>query len=171
MTEAPRIETERLVLRPHRTEDFEGFVVFYATARSHFVGGHGFPRARLWYGFAADVGSWPLMGFGGWAIEERATGAFAGQVSLSKPDHFPERELGWLLFDDFEGRGYAFEAARTVRDFAFGTLGWDTAVSYIDPANARSIALARRLGTVEDRDAARYDPEDLVFRHSPEALQ
>ncbi len=170
MTEAPRIVTDRLVLRPHRAEDFEAFVEFFASDRARHVGGYGSPRARLWYGFAADVGSWPLIGFGGWAIEERATGALAGQVALGKPDHFPERELGWLLFDGFEGRGYAFEAARAARDFAFATLGWDAAVSYIDPANARSIALARRLGAVEDRDAARLDPDDVVYRHrAPDA--
>ncbi len=170
MTAAPRIETERLTLRPHRMEDFPAFAAFFASDAARFIGGP-LPARGAWHGFAADVGSWDLLGYGDWAIEERATGAFAGQVALSKPPHFPEREIGWLLIPGFEGRGYATEAARAVRGFAYGTLGWDTAVSYVDPGNHRSIAVARRLGCTEDPAAPPLDPEDLVFRHpAPEPL-
>ena len=72
----------------------------------------------------------------------------------------------------FEGKGYATEAGRAARAYAYGTLGWKTAVSYVDPGNHRSAAVARRLGCREDPEAARPDPADIVFRHpGPEALQ
>ena len=45
-----------------------------------------------------------------------------------------------------EGRGIAREAAVAARAYAYGRLGWQTAVSMIDPANTRSIRLAERLG-------------------------
>jgi RimJ/RimL family protein N-acetyltransferase len=152
-------------------EDFAAIAVFYASDAASFVGGP-MPAPHAWHRFAADVGSWDLLGFGAWAIEEKATGAFAGQLALSKPPHFPEREIGWLLMSGFEGRGYAAEAARAARTFAFGTLGWSTAVSYVNPDNVRSIALARRIGCVEDPAARPLYPWDLVFRHpSPEAPQ
>lgn len=164
MTAAPRLETERLVLRAHIMDDFPPFAAFFASDAARYVGGP-LTEARCWHGFAGDVGAWELMGFGCWAVEEKATGAFAGQVGLNRPPHFPESEVGWILMTGFEGRGYATEAARAARTFAFDTLGWTTAVSYIDPANARSIAVARRLGCDEDPDAGRFDPVDLVFRH------
>ncbi len=77
--------------------------------------------------------------------------------------------MGWLLLPAFEGRGYAAEAARAARGYAYGTLGWKTAVSYVSAENHRSAALARRLGAREDLDAP--SPGDgLVFRHpAPEA--
>ena len=103
MTVAPRIETDRLVLRPHRMEDFAAMAAFYASDAASFVGGP-MPAPRAWHRFAADVGGWDLLGFGAWAIEEKATGAFAGQLALSKPPHFPEREIGWLLMPGFEGQ-------------------------------------------------------------------
>ena len=55
--------------------------------------------------------------------------------------------------------GAAAEAAAAVRDHARTHLGWKTAVSYIDLDNARSIALARRLGAaVRESDfVARVD--------------
>jgi RimJ/RimL family protein N-acetyltransferase len=170
VTAAPRIETERLVLRPHVMADFPAFAAFFASDASRYVGGP-LTLTRCWNGFASDVGAWELMGFGAWGVEEKASGTFVGQVGLNKPPYFPEREIGWILMTEFEGRGYAAEAARAARAYAYGTLGWTTAVSYVDPENARSIALARRLGCVIDPDAVSYDPGDHVFRHpAPAAL-
>jgi len=169
MTAAPVLETERLILRPHRMEDFPAMAAFLASDASRFLGGP-YDAERAWQIFGADVGAWELMGFGGWAAEDKATGAFVGQLSLNHPPHFPEREIGWLLFAGFEGKGYATEGARAVRAFAYGSLGWPTAVSYVNPENSRSIAVARRLGCTEEPQAKPLFPWDLVFRHpSPEA--
>lgn len=66
------------------------------------------------------------------------------------------------------GQGLAAEAAGAARAHAFGALGWTTAVSYVDPGNARSIALAERMGAIRD-DAAPVPHSDrpcLVYRHS-----
>ena len=37
----------------------------------------------------------------------------------------PEKELGWLVYDGYEGQGYATEAAAALRDWAFNPLGVD----------------------------------------------
>jgi RimJ/RimL family protein N-acetyltransferase len=78
---------------------------------------------------------------------------------------FPERELGWLVYPEAEGHGFAFEAATALRAWARETRKFETLVSYIDPANLRSIRLAERLGAMLDPHAARPDPGDLVYRH------
>ena len=110
-------------------------------------------RGDAWRWFASYVGQWELLGFGSWAIELRGNGAYVGQVSLNLPAGFPEAELGWSLWEEFEGNGYACEAALRAREFAYRTLGWDTLVSYIDAANTGSIHLAERMGAVLDPDA------------------
>ena len=168
---APVLATDRLTLRPHAMDDWEPMAAFFESDAAAYVGGP-LPRVRSWYGFGADVGTWDLLGFGYWAVDETATGAFVGQVGLSHPPHFPEAELGWIVFPAFQRRGFATEAARAARAFAYGSLGWTTAVSYVDPGNAASIATARRLGCVEDPSVSGHDPADIVFRHpGPEALQ
>jgi RimJ/RimL family protein N-acetyltransferase len=168
---APTLRTERLTLRPHTMADWEPIAAFFESDAATYVGGP-LPRRRSWFVFGADVGSWDLLGFGAWAIDETATGAFIGQVGLNKPPHFPEREIGWIVFPAFQRRGFATEAACAARAFAYGTLGWSTAVSYVDRDNGASIATARRLGCVEDPGADRFDAEDLVFRHpAPETLR
>ena len=165
---APTLHTKRLTLRPHVHADYEPLAAFYQTDRAQYVNGPVDP-IRVWYGFGMDVGSWDLQGFGAWAITH-SDGTLFGQVGLNRPPFFPENELGWILFDGYEGHGYATEAARAARAFAYDTLGWTTAVSYIDPENAASIRVAERLGATLDLEAPKPDPGDLVYRHpAPEA--
>ena len=73
--------------------------------------------------------------------------------------------MGWQLYEGFEGHGYATEAACALRDWAFGTLGLPTLVSYIGPGNSRSVAVAERLGASLDPAAPTQDEGDLVYRH------
>ncbi len=88
-----------------------------------------------------------------------------GMVGCWYPDQWPEKEIGWLLWDGFEGQGLAVEAAIAARTQCYGPFGWTTAVSYIHTDNARSIALADRLGCTHDASAVHPNPDALVFRH------
>lgn len=166
MTSAPTIETDSLVLRPHVLGDMDIFWDFYQSDRSAFME-RPLGKSQLYSSFLAEVGSWEIYGYGGLAIETK-DGQLMGQVCIAQPPHFPELELGWLLFDGFEGKGYAFEAASAMRDYGFEILGVQTLVSYIDRKNTRSIALAEKLGAVLDPKAKAYDDVDLVYRHMPQ---
>ncbi len=166
MTEIPVLATERLLLRPMRFDDFDTYCALMTSPRAVYMGGP-FDLRAAWGMFANDAVQWQFFGHGCLMIERCADGAVLGQVGINHGPLFPEKELGWLLYDGFEGQGYAFEAASAMRDWAFSALGLVSLVSYCDPGNARSIALARKLGGVPDPDAPRQDPEDLVFRHRP----
>ncbi|WP_226782860.1 GNAT family N-acetyltransferase [Oceaniglobus trochenteri] len=164
---APTLTTDRLTLRRPQPADFPAFADHCASDRADFSTGRLHARAA-WLEFAAAAGSWALHGFGAWSIEDRASGAYLGEVMLQHPPHFPERELGWTLMAPAEGRGYAAEAATAVLDWA-RERGDGAPVSYISPGNARSIALAKRLGAVHDPDAPLPDGETpadtTVYRH------
>ena len=167
---APVLDTPRLRLRGHEMSDMEPFWAFFQSDRARFVG-RPKNRTHLWYGFASEVGSWDLCGHGGWRVEDRA-GTLLGQVAITQPPHFPELELGWMLLDGAEGHGYAQEAATAALNWAWENLGVDSLVSYIDPANARSVALATRLGATPDRAAhlplGETADETVVYRHFPD---
>lgn len=164
MTAIPTLHTERLTLRPPRAEDFPAYAKLMASPRSAGMGGP-FDRRAAWGLFCHDVACWELFGHGALMIDVTASGDCVGQVGINHGPLFPEKELGWLLYEGAEGFGYAAEAAAALRQWAFATLGLASLVSYVDPANHRSIAVARRLDGVLDPDAARQDPEDLVFRY------
>jgi RimJ/RimL family protein N-acetyltransferase len=163
----PVLETARLTLRAPDLSDFDAYAGFFGSPRSRFVGGP-MPRDRAWRFFGHHAGHWALRGFGTFFLAPKAGGDALGMVMAWHPEGHPEREIGWVMFTDkAEGQGYAREAATAVLAHVFRTLGWNTAVSYIDPGNARSVALADRLGARHDPDAAKADPTDLVYRHSP----
>ncbi|CTQ33433.1 GNAT family N-acetyltransferase [Jannaschia rubra] len=168
MTDAPIIETERLRLRAHRAADFPVLLGIVRSDHGRFLHAPDSDDG-VWYGVTAEAGAWGIYGWGGWAIERRADGVCIGQVALTQPPRFPELELGWMLTAEAQGQGLAFEAASAARDHAFGPMGRDTVVSYITPANSRSVALAERLGARHDPQAAlprgETTQETAVYRH------
>ncbi|WP_102226314.1 GNAT family N-acetyltransferase [Acidimangrovimonas sediminis] len=169
LADAPVLETERLILRAPDMRDWPAFEAFMTSDRSRFVRPPEVDRRLAWRAFGHWVGHWILRGFGQFILEDRATGASLGAVGNWYPEGWPEREVGWMIFaPEAEGKGYAAEAARAVLGHTFGTLGWNTAVSYIDPENAGSIALAQRLGATLDPAARTPHPEEslLVYRHA-----
>ena len=141
----PVLTTERLILRPLGQQDLAPLTEFYASNRSQFVGGPA-SAEQVWRMLAAEIGHWALRGYGRWGVDITGTGETCGMVGLWNPEGWPEPEVGWDLYNGFEGKGYATEAARAVRDHAYGTLGWRTLISLINPANAGSQGVARRLG-------------------------
>lgn len=167
-TNAPVLLTDRLRLRMPRLEDFEHRADFYASPRSvHEDGPVG--RVMAWRIWASEVGQWPLLGYGPFSVEDRATGAYVGEVGIYHPVGFPEPELGWFVLPEAEGKGYAAEAARAVMLWSRETFGWEHLINIIAPGNDRSIALARRLGGVHSNRPG-VDPGDVVIFHDLGAI-
>jgi RimJ/RimL family protein N-acetyltransferase len=149
VTAIPTLQTERLILRPLREDDFDVFAAFYAGPRSHLVGGP-LSRELAWRMMAMEAGHWLLKGFGRWICEDRASGRAVGLVGLFEPEGWPEPEVGYDLFDGCEGHGYATEAAIAARDHAYSALGWTTLISLIKPVNEPSKRVARRMGAAPE---------------------
>lgn len=164
---APTVDTPDLILRGYREEDFDAFAAFGASERSRFVGG---PQDRWssWRSFMAGIGHWALRGFGMWMIEHRETGQVAGRVGMIYNDGWDEPELGWHIYDGFEGKGYAYQAALAARSYSAQNFGLDGVISYVSPENTRSIALATRLGARFEREGVVLDTPCHVYRHPRE---
>jgi len=169
VTAIPTLGTVRLLLRAAAPDDFPAYLGVLQSDRATHMGGP-FDERAAWGMFCNDIAQWQLFGHGCLMLELVGTGQCIGQVGINHGPLFPEKELGWLLYDGYEGKGYALEAAVAMRDWAFAQANLPSLVSYVDPLNARSIALAERMGAVRDPHAQGQDPRDLVFRHrSPAA--
>lgn len=160
------LETERLVLRLWKDSDFDQFAKYYADeTNAKYVGGQK-DLDEAWRHFALHIGHWNLKGFGYWAVDEKASGNFVGCVGLWQSAGWPELELGYWLLNEYQGKGYAREAALKSKEYAINILKAPALVSYIDPTNTPSIKLAKSLGAKYEKtiELLKYGPH-CVYRH------
>lgn len=150
---APRLDTARLRLRAHRVDDLPALAAIWAVpAVYRHIGGEPATRQDAWMRLLRYAGMWPLLGYGFWAIEDRATGALVGDIGyadfqreLSPPlDGMPE--LGWVLAPAFHGRGYASEALQAITAWGDACFGARREVCVITPDNTASIRVAEKGG-------------------------
>ena len=154
MSECIEFDTERLRVRQWRDSDREPFAALNADPRAmEFFPA---PLSRAESDVLADriVAGIDERGWGFWAVEERASGAFVGFVGLSipRPDlpFSPCVEIGWRLAQQYWGKGYAQEAARGALRVGFEHLGLEEIVSFTAVPNLRSEAVMKRLGMTAD---------------------
>lgn len=154
----PTLETGRLILRPPADVDFDGFRAFHADEKAMtWLGGVSSPPV-VWRIMRTIAGSWALDGFGMFSVIEKSTGKWIGRIGPLHPHGWPDREVGWGLLTEAQGKGYAMEAAIASMDFAVDTLSWDQVIHTINPGNAASAALAGRIGSHIMRQARLPDP-------------
>ena len=142
-----RIETPRLILRPPRLDDLDGWSEMMAdeeTAR--FIGGVA-PRAVCWRQLTMMIGAWHAHGFAMFSVIEKSSGRWIGRLGPWQPEGWPGTEVGWSIMRDCWGRGYAVEGSTAAMDWAVGTLGWTDVIHSIDPRNVASRRVAAKLGS------------------------
>lgn len=164
----PVLQTARLRLDAPGLADFPVWADIMCSPRAAHMDGP-YERAGAYTEFSAMLGAWVLHGRGVFALRTIAGGTALGFVCLNMEPGDQEPELGFFITADAEGHGYATEAAAAVRDWARGQ-GLASLVSYIAPANRRSVALAGRLGSTRDTAeeahfAATADAGIAIFRH------
>jgi RimJ/RimL family protein N-acetyltransferase len=147
MRDGPVLETERLILRPPSLDDLDAWAAFAADPEAQQFLGGAQSRHGAWSQILGVAGSWALQGFGMFSVIEKASGRWIGRIGPLWHADWPGREVGWGVVREVWGRGYAPEAAAASMDFAFDVLGWDEAIHCIDPLNAASQAVARKLGS------------------------
>ena len=158
-----RLETERLVLRMWREEDFDTYAEICADPEQmRYIGG-AMDRMNAWRHMAVLVGHWHLRGYGHWAVEEKATGKFIGRIGFLNPEGWPGFELGWALLPASQHKGYATEGARRALEYAFTEMDREHVISLIHPDNQPSIRVAERLGETVEGKTVLIDHDVLIY--------
>ncbi|MEM6375155.1 MAG: GNAT family N-acetyltransferase [Pseudomonadota bacterium] len=147
----PTLETPRLILRGPEPHDFDPLCAFLLDRDRSWGFGAEKDRPKAWRWFALSIGHWALRGYGYFTMELKETGQPCGLTGIWNPEGWPEPEVGWVLYEGFEGKGIAYEGAERARRWAYEDVGLKTLTSNIVPGNARSLALAERLGATFER--------------------
>jgi RimJ/RimL family protein N-acetyltransferase len=150
---APIIETQRLRLRPHRGDDYEAECAMWADpAVVRFISGKPSTPQQTWSRLLGYMGHWQAMGYGYWALEDKATERFIGEAGFAdfKRDIVPSMqnvpELGFVLASEAHGKGYGTQAVRAVLEWGDTHLPSKRTVCIVDERNAASLRIVQNAG-------------------------
>ncbi len=157
-------------MRCHRLEDFSDSAAMWADPGvTRHIGGKPLSEEEAWARFLRYIGHWSLLGFGFWAIEEKATGTFAGELGFAdyKRDIEPSLkgtpEIGWVLPCRVHGKGYATEAMRAAVAWGEKHFGSVRTVCLIHPENLSSIRVAEKCGYRESQRTTYKGQPAILF--------
>lgn len=166
----PVLETARLRLRGHRVDDFETFAAIWGDPDVvRYISGRPSTREESWLRLLRHPGLWVMLGYGYWAIEEKATGRLVGDIGYGdfkrtmEPPLEGMPELGWVLAREAQGKGMAREALAAVLAWGRERFGTHRAACIIDPDNTASIRLAVGAGFHLHGHAALYGDRVQVY--------
>jgi ribosomal-protein-alanine N-acetyltransferase len=143
------LETERLVLHEFTVED-AGFMLSLVNSPGwlQYIGDrqvHTTADAEA-YLLNGAIKSYHEHGFGFWRVSLKACGNVIGTCGLARREYLDAPDIGYALLPEYESRGYAFEAAFAVQQYAGKVLGVERLLATVVPNNERSISLLKKLG-------------------------
>ncbi|MBX2805587.1 MAG: GNAT family N-acetyltransferase [Hyphomicrobiales bacterium] len=168
MSAAPILTTERTILRPHKLDDFPDMAAMWADPEVvRHISGKPSTETETWFRLLRYAGHWDLLGYGYWAVTDRASGAFLGEAGLAdyrrdiEPDFRGAPEAGWVMATASHGRGLAREAVTAILAWADENLSAIRTVCMISPEHDASLRLAKDVGYV-NACQAKYMGSDVV---------
>lgn len=140
------IETKRLILRNMTADDYTdlAFILQDDITMRAYEGAFSSSEVQEW--LDRQLSRYKKDGFGLKAVVLNANNRMIGQCGLTLQDYRQKMvpEIGYLFNRDYWHQGYAIEAARAVKDYAFITLKLTEVYSIIRDTNEASIRVARK---------------------------
>jgi len=157
----PRIETRRLILDTHRVSDFDDLHLMWSDpAIVQHIGGEPSTRKDSWARLLRYSGLWPILGYGYWAVRDKSSGQYIGDVGFgdfyrdAEPSIIGIPEAGWVLKGSFHGRGLASEALAAAVGWLDGTERFQETCCLVSRNNPASLRVAEK---------AQYRPSGTVL--------
>ena len=158
------LETERLLLREMTQEDYPALAEIMQDREAMFAYEHAFSDEETQAWLNRMLERYRMDGFGLWAVVLKTTGEMIGQCGLTRQDVSGKEvlEIGYLFQRKHWKQGYAIEAARACKAYAFDTLHANEVYSIVRDNNVASMNVAIRNGmTIRCRFIKHYYGIDM----------
>jgi len=100
------------------------------------------------------------FGFGMWAVESKETGEVLGICGFVKRDNLPDADIGFAFLPQFEGKGYAHEAAAATMLYGAETLKLPRVLAITIEKNWKSQKLLEKIGLKFERMISLSDDDE-----------
>lgn len=142
------LETERLYLREMEQSDLESLCKILQDAETMYAYEGAFSDAEVQEWLDRQISRYHQYGFGLWAVVLKETDEMIGQCGLTMQPWKDQEllEVGYLLQRLYWHNGYATEAAKACKKYAFEVLNEDEVCSIVRDTNVASQNVAIRNG-------------------------
>ena len=171
---APVIETERLRLRGHRLTDFAANLELWNDPLVYrHITGKPAKASEVWARLMRYSGHWALLGYGYWAIEDKASGRFVGEAGFAdykreiEPPMTGMPEIGWVLSPSVHGKGYGGEAVAAAVAWGDAHFGDRATACICAPENEPSLRIAAKFGYREKLRTTYLGDPTIMFVREP----
>ena len=156
------IETERLLLREYTPDDFDALYEILSDPETmrHYPAPYDEAGTRHWIEW--NLENYTQYGFGLWAVVLKETGEFIGDcgITIQNIDGEMLPEIGYHIHKKYWRRGFAKEAARAVRNWAFQNTEYNVLYSYMKHTNEGSWRTAMANGMKKVKEYP--DPKNTI---------
>ncbi len=166
----PLLKTDRLIIRGHTPSDIEASATMWSDPEVvKLISGQPSTKAHCWSRILTYAGLWHYLGYGYWAVCEKGSEDFLGEVGFAdfKRELVPPvggvPEIGWAFQTHAQGKGYAIEAVLRILEWADQSLEATKTYCIFDPEHARSMKLAEKVGYQLKAKAWNNDKDVLIM--------
>jgi RimJ/RimL family protein N-acetyltransferase len=163
------LETARTLMRPHVADDLDDMAAMWAEPSVvRHISGTPSTAQESWQRLLRYIGHWHALGYGYWAVTDKKTGAFLGEVGFADfkreidPSFDRLPEIGWVFRTSEHGKGLATETVKAALVWGDANLPDGRTFCIVDPEHGASIRVAEKNGYRECL-RAHYSGEPALF--------
>lgn len=160
-------ETERLILKPTSTEDAEFIFKIMNTPKYHqYIGDRNIRGIEDAENYIKEkmIPQYEKLGYGNFTVALKADNAKIGFCGIYSRPGLEVPDIGFAFFEEFEGKGFAYEAASHLKELAETEFGLKKLSGITLEANWSSRKLLEKLGLkFQKKFFMEGDPEELMY--------
>ena len=161
------LETDRLILRYLTEEDAEFFMALANTPSwLKYIGDRNIKTIEASKKYIRDgsIKSYEERGFGFYMVELKENNECLGVCGLIKRDALEDVDIGFAFMPEYEGKGYGYESASAVLQYAKNNLKMSRIIAITVPENERSIVLIKKIGLTYDKMVIPFDDKKELMQ-------
>lgn len=156
-------ETKRCIIREMTEYDLDAVYEVYASPSitKYMEGLYENREEELEYTRSYIQNAYTFWGYGTWIIEKKSNGKVIGRIGFNLRDGYEEPELGFVIMESEQRKGYAFECCQMVLWVGKEEYEFETIQTLVKEGNTASINLCQKLG-FEFREKVEYEGEEYL---------
>ena len=159
------LETDRLTLHHLSTLDAEFTIeLMNSPGWLEFIGDRGvkFEEAARNYLISGPIKSYRMYGYGMYLVRLKEDETRIGMCGLVNRPGLENVDIGFALLPGYEGKGYGYESAKAVLEYAFDELDFQRIVAITEQNNLKSIRLLEKIG-LSFKDKIIFNEEEVML--------